>query len=169
MKISGIKKLILMLTACAILMLASAAIFSANSVVYAAPTEQTESAQASEGDEGEIQPRWTDLSLSINCGDGKVWATVKNDFTLFYSTVNVIVMLYSSDFYTESYSEMTLTSYNEIADLDMGKTITTEASTGGVERYWIARMRYKINSGDWKEKTTGTCRISGTGEYLGHI
>lgn len=43
----------------------------------------------------------TSLSLSINSGNGKVWATVKNDLTVFSSTVIVIVQLYSSDSYAE--------------------------------------------------------------------
>lgn len=64
---------------------------------------------------------------------------------------------------------MTLASYNETGDLDMGKTITTEASTGGVEKYWLAKMRYKINNDEWKSKDTGVCRISGSGEFLGYM
>lgn len=33
---------------------------------------------------------FTSLSISINGGNGKVWATVKNDFTLFPATVIVV-------------------------------------------------------------------------------
>ena len=111
----------------------------------------------------------TSLSLSINSGDGKVWATVRNDLTVFSSTVIVIVQLYSSDTYAESYTEMELVCMNSIADLDMGKTISTEAETGGVEKFWLARMRYKIDKGSWSSRDTGACRISGSGEFLGYI
>lgn len=61
------------------------------------------------------------LSLSINSGDGKVWATVKNDYTIFPGTISVIVQLYSSDTYAESYTQMTLVCANSIVDLDMEK------------------------------------------------
>ena len=111
----------------------------------------------------------TSLSLAINSGDGKVWATVKNDLTVFSSTVVVIVQLYSSNTYAESYTEMELVCMNSIADLDMGKTITTEAETGGVEKFWLARMRYKIDKGSWSSRNTGACRISASGEFLGYI
>ncbi len=111
----------------------------------------------------------TSLSLSINSGNGKVWATVKNDLTVFSSTVIVIVQLYSSDSYAESYTQMELVCMNSIADLNIGKTITTEAETGGVEKFWLARMRYKVDNGSWSSRQTGACRISASGEFLGFI
>lgn len=111
----------------------------------------------------------TSLSLSINSGNGKVWATVKNDLTVFSSTVIVIVQLYSSDTYAESYTQMELVCMNSIADLDMGKTISTEAETGGVEKFWLARMRFKIDGGSWSSRQTGACRISASGDFLGFI
>ena len=97
------------------------------------------------------------LSLSINGGNGKVWATVKNDY------------IYSSDTYTESYNDMSLVSANSIGDLIMGKTITTESETGGVEKFWMARMRYKIDKNSWTSKHTAACRISANGDFLGYI
>lgn len=111
----------------------------------------------------------TSLSLSINSGNGKVWATVKNDLTVFSSTVIVIVQLYSSNSYAESYTQMELVCMNSIADLNIGKTITTEAETGGVEKFWLARMRYKVDNGSWSSRQTGACRISASGEFLGFI
>ncbi|MDE7379458.1 MAG: hypothetical protein K2N14_00255 [Clostridia bacterium] len=165
MKIGKIKGLLCSMLCCAMLLTSTLVCFSAKGV-YAAP--QDYAPETAEDDAGEIQPRWTDLSLSINGGNGKVWATVKNDFTLFFSTVTVVVFLYSSDTYAESYEDMTLVSTNEIRDLDVGKTITTEAETGGVEKFWLARMRYNINSGGWESRQTAACRISGTGEFLGY-
>ena len=63
-----------------------------------------EAVQSSEeSTESGIEPRlFTSLSISLNGGNGKVWATVKNDFTLFPSTVLVIVQLYTSYNYCES-------------------------------------------------------------------
>ena len=123
------------------------------------------------GTEGDVEPYglFTSLSLSIDCGGGKVWATVKNDFTLFPATVIVIVQLYSSDTYAESYTEMKLVCYNSINDLNIGQTVRTEASTEGKTQYWNARMRYKIDSKEWESKETGVCRIDGDGNFLGYI
>lgn len=135
-----------------------------------AQTEEEANQTTDAGEEGTPSERlFTQLSISINCGDGKVWATAKNDFTLFPSTVVVIVQLYSSDTYAESYEQMTLVSANSTSDLDMGNTITTEASTGGVEKFWLARMRYKIDNGSWEYRQTAACRISGSGEFLGYV
>lgn len=124
-----------------------------------------------ESNDSSITPRglYTSLSLSINGGNGKVWATVKNDFTLFPSTVKVIVELYSSDTYQESHLNMTLVSINNIDDLDMGKTIVAEASTGGVQKYWQARMRYKIDNGSWENRNTTTVLYDAEGNYLGYM
>lgn len=139
--------------------------YSAYADSYTAESELT-----GEGEQTNPSERlFTSLSVSINCGDGKVWATVKNDFTLFPSTVIVVVQLYSSDTYAESYEDMTLVSANSISDLNMGDTITTEASTGGVEKFWLARMRYKINNDNWDSRQTAACRISASGEFLGYV
>ena len=106
------------------------------------------------------------LSLSIKGGDHKVIATVRNDFTLFPSTVNVIVQLFYSDTYCEDYNQMTLAAMNSTDDLNMGKAISVEASTGGEERFWMARMRFKENNGSWKSDTV-TGRYTADGTYLG--
>lgn len=110
---------------------------------------------------------FTTLSISLNGGDGKVRTTVKNDFTLFYSTVRVIVQLYASDTYQEDYHDMELIWQNSTIDLDMGVTVTAEASTGGRQRYWIGRMRYSINAGGWEERTVGPLLYSAEGKYSG--
>ena len=109
---------------------------------------------------------YTHLTLNINGGNGKMWATVKNDFTLFPATVKVIVELYSSDTYYESYTDMTLVATKSIDDLNIGKSISVEASTGGVQKYWQARMRYKIDNGGWKSETTGTILCNAEGGYI---
>lgn len=121
------------------------------------------------GSEDEMEPYATvSLSISLNGGDGKVWATVRNDFSLFFPTVGVIVELYSSSTYCESYTDMELVSINSITDLNIYKTIVASASTDGVQKYWQGRMRYKINGGDWKEKSTGTGLYDGNGNFLGY-
>ena len=112
---------------------------------------------------------FTSLSISINGGEGKVWGTVKNDVTIFPSTVIVIVELYSSTTYEESHLNMQLEARVYTEDLNMGKTITATSTTGGVQKYWHARSRYKVDNGAWKELSTGTCKIGPNGEYLGII
>lgn len=109
----------------------------------------------------------TNLEIALNGGDGEVWTTVKNKFTLFPSTVYVIVQLYVSDVYCEDYKDMTLVASNSTMDLDLGKTIEARASTGGKQCYWMGRMRYKIDGDPWDERTVGVGLYSATGEFLG--
>ena len=113
----------------------------------------------------EVQPRgiYTSLSLTIDGGNGEVWATAKNAFTMFPSSVYVIVQLYSSETYQDSYLNMKLEAQNVTKDLDMGKTITAAASTNGTKRYWKARAYYKVDKKDWKEKLSDTWLFDGDG------
>lgn len=136
--------------------------------VNALQTNSVVNAANDDGGSQGVTPRgiFAALSLSINSGDGKVWATAKNDFTLFPATVIVIVELYSSDVYYESHTQMTLTSRNTIDDLNIGNTLVAEASTGGVQKYWQARMRYKVDNRSWKEEVTDSLLIDGDGNYI---
>lgn len=167
-------KIVTFILICAFVITSGFAISSVQSVynTYAETNEQIKREDPELNDDGQeasVYGLVTSLSLAIDSGDGKVWATVKNDFTLFSETVVVIVQLYSSDTYAESYTEMSLVCMNSIADLDIGQTISTEAETGGVEKFWLARMRYKIGDDVWQSRQTGACRISGSGEFLGYI
>lgn len=127
------------------------------------PSEGIESA-----DEGiSTYGLFTSLSITINGGDGKVWTTVRNDFTLFPSTVIVILQLYAADSYVESYTEMTLMNQDSTMDLDMGKSITVSAPTGGKTRFWMGRMRYKIDSKGWEEDIVGAAKFDADGNFLG--
>ncbi len=173
-KLSRLLTYLTVVLVCALIVVSTFAVISVNKVFKAyAETEQTISNEDPElkGQDGQAGTYGlgTSLSLSINGGNGKVWATVKNDFTFLPSTVIVIVQLYSSDTYAESYTEMELVCMNSIGDLDIGQTITTEAETGGVEKFWLARMRYKIDGDIWQSRQTGACRLSATGEFLGYI
>lgn len=106
------------------------------------------------------------ISLSIDGGNGNVWAKAKNEFTLFPSTVEVYVELYSSTTYQESYTTMTLVSMNHISDLDMGHSLQAIASTNGTQLYWQARVRYKLDNNSWKSKTTSTFLFNAQGNYI---
>lgn len=108
----------------------------------------------------------TKMTLSIDAGNGYVTAIVKNNFTLFPSTIWVFVELYSSEDYQESYTTMQLMGRENIRDLDMGKSITVSAPTNGQTLYWQARMRYKFDNNDWVVKTTSTLLFDGEGNEI---
>ncbi len=110
---------------------------------------------------------FTFLSISLNGGDGKVWATAKNDFTLFSSTICVIVQLYSSTTYQEKYTDMTLEYSNSSLNLTKGNTTVAETLTNGEQKYWIGRMRYKVDGNNWREETVGPLLYSEDGNFLG--
>ena len=109
---------------------------------------------------------YTSLTISIKGENGIVRTTVKNEITIFPATVYVIVELYSSVNFTDSYQNMTLESTVQIGDLDLGKTITAEASTNGVQKYWMGRTRYKVDNGAWKEMDTGICLYDANGNFI---
>ena len=106
------------------------------------------------------------LSINMSGNNGVITATAKHDFSLFSSTVPVYVYLYSSYSYQQSYEDMTLVGSNYISDLDMGDSITVSASTGGIQKYWKARMYFKIDSGSWQEKTTNTFLYDANGNEV---
>ena len=110
--------------------------------------------------------RETEKFVLIKLRENGVGTAVKNDVTIFPSTVIVIVELYSSETYQESYQNMTLEQKVQTGDLNLGKTITAEASTGGVQKYWLGRTRYKVDNGAWKEMKTGVCIYDANGNFV---
>lgn len=118
--------------------------------------------------DSEIMPLlFTSLNMSLYGENGVICTTVSNAFTLFPSKVYVIALLYSSDTYCESYTEMTLTASNSTTDLDMGTSITASASTEGRTRFWLARARWSTDASTWKEKSLGPIKFNGDGEDVG--
>lgn len=99
---------------------------------------------------------YTDLRFSLDGGNGKVWASVKNKFTLFPATVTVYIYLFSSDTYCENYQDMTLVAQNYIYDLDQGNTVTATASTNLQQKYWKYRAYYQIDNKGWQENISDT-------------
>ena len=154
---------------CSIIVLFAGCFAIVRPSVASADVCESEELQQEVTDNDEITPwgLFTNLSISLNGGDSKVWATVVNEFTLFPSKVMVIVQLYASDTYEENYLNMHLMSQNSIMDLDIYNSIVAEASTNGKEMYWIGRVRYDIDGRGWQEKITGPARYSATGEFLG--
>ena len=92
--------------------------------------------------------------------------TVKNKFTLFPAVIVVYVELYSSETYTEDYTKMTLEGRNSTLDLNQGKSLEIRVPTGGKQKYWKARMRYKMDDRDWEERETVSVLYGANGELL---
>ncbi len=109
---------------------------------------------------------FTNLTLALDAGNGEVWAVVKNTFTLFPATVRVVVELYSSYSFQNSHNDMTLICKNDIADLNMGKSIETRTKINGERKYWKARMYYKIDNKAWQEKETEAVLLDENGVYI---
>lgn len=109
---------------------------------------------------------YTSLSLSMDGGSGRVWATAKNEVTIFPSTVRVTVELYCSDVYYASYENMTLAASNSISDLNMGESITVNCSTGGKQKYWQGRMVYKIDNKAPESKVTMAMIFDANGNFI---
>lgn len=128
----------------------------------------TVKAETSTADNDNITTRgiYTKLSLEFNSNNGIVSATVKNEFTLGYSTIQVIVEIYSSYELVTSTDDMTLESRNTTTDLDIYKTITTSCSVGGEQKYWCAVMEYKQDSQDWVRKTTSMVLLDKNGNKV---
>ena len=126
-----------------------------------------ESAVVNVDEPAEAEPRlFTTLSLNIGVDNGEVWAAVKNEFTLGFATVRVYVQLYSSYTYQESYTNMTFESQTYVEDLNIYETVRTASPTNGEQKYWMARARYRINSGDWKDKVSSLWLIDVDGNVL---
>lgn len=149
---------------CAACMLAASA--SAMPVAHAQTNLRNECGISATGENIEPRALIVDLSISLNSGNGKVWVTAKNEFTLFPATVKVELELYSSDTYCSSYEQMTLVEKKTVDDLNIGESFNAEAFTGGKPKYWCGRMNYKVDKKDWKTSVTGIYQIDGNGNVI---
>ena len=154
-----VKKLVLFVI---LLLMATVICLSFNSKISKAETVREDTAVC--GNE-EVTPRgiYTKMDFAVDGGNGKVWLTAKNQFTLFPSTVTVTVELYRADTYQEDFANMTLVASNYIYDLDQGETLTATASTDGKQSYWKAKGRYKRDSSDWVEVVFDTVLFNANG------
>lgn len=117
----------------------------------------------------EDQPRGLIAFVNLNLEsdhNGHITAKVENVFTLFPATVPAVVELYYSYTYQEDYNNMILAGRNMSSDLNMGESISVTASTDGETRYWIARSRYRLDAGDWKDTIAGPFYYNGNGDLL---
>ncbi|MDE7208895.1 MAG: hypothetical protein K2O31_03350 [Clostridia bacterium] len=108
----------------------------------------------------------TKISLDIGSSGTTMWARAHNDFTLGPSTIQVYVYLYSSTTYQEDYMQMTLESSKYIGDLNINKTLETTAQINGVQRYWRARVKYKLDQKDWVSMESETHLVDVNGNVI---
>lgn len=106
---------------------------------------------------------FTYITASLTGGNSYVTAVAKNEFTLFPSTIRVIVTLYSSNTYQENIANMTLESTATTDNLDIFATLEASAYTGGVQKYWRGRVEYKFDNDDWATLETATVLCNGDG------
>ncbi|MDE6604696.1 MAG: hypothetical protein K2K85_01590 [Clostridia bacterium] len=125
-------------------------------------------ASATTGEETEVEARglMTKISIQIGSSGGNVWAMAHNDFTLGPSTIQVYVYLYSSLTYQEDYMQMTLENKNYISDLNINQSLETSAPINGVQRYWRARVFFKLDQKDWTSKETITYLVDVNGNVI---
>lgn len=110
----------------------------------------------------ESEELFTSISLSLKVENGNVLASVRNDFTFGFATVQVYVYLYSSETYQDAIGNMTFESSNYISDLNIYQTISASKTLSA--KYWKAKMNYKIDSASWEEKSTATFYIDSNGK-----
>ena len=137
---------------------------SAAGEVQASAAEEVQTSAA----EAANEPRalFAHLTLKLEGGNGEVWATAKNVFTLFPGTVEVQVELYSSTEYPSSYEEMTLERRIYKGDLNQGKELVARASTDGEQRYWMARMTSNVDGSGKQDKLIGPMLFDGNGNLI---
>ena len=108
----------------------------------------------------------TKLDLNVKFDNNIAKATVKNSFTLFPAKAQVYVYLYFAEIYTTDYTKMQEVANNYIKDLDMNKTLTATYEMQGESGYFLARMRYKIDSRNWEERTTDAYKRDYNGIFM---
>lgn len=60
----------------------------------------------------------------------------------------------ASSTYQDSYLKMTLEKKEYIDDLDINKSLRVSMPINGVQKYWKARVMYKLDKNDWVSKET---------------
>ena len=160
------KSLLKILAAGLVCALAPVFLFFAGCANNLAPAGNEKAGAEYENPEASEYGLFTKLTLTLDCGNGKVWATVKNTYTVLPSTVRVSVELYKSGSYKPTYKEMELASENSVEDLDIFQTVTAEAPAGGKTCFWQARMYYRIDNGAWREQLTKVMAINAEGKIV---
>lgn len=150
------------------LVLFAGVFFTADKPEAAAASESENPAASMSMTEEDVETRGlvAVVSLSISGGNGMITATAKNEFTLGNSTVRIRLLMYSSYDFQEYHSDMELVDEAIKSDLNIFKTFSLSVPTNGEQKFWMARMRYKVDDNDWQEKVTNCILYSAEGEEL---
>lgn len=103
------------------------------------------------------------VSVAIDGANGEVWAAAQTKSAIFAKAIYVVLELYSSDTYQDSYLNMTLEKRVSTANLAKGDIIKAVMPTNGVQKYWRGRMYYKADSANWKYAETSTALFDPNG------
>ncbi len=129
---------------------------------------QAETLSETQSDQPDTRGIFTKLTLTLDsAGDGYITASVRNDFTLGYSTIQVVVEIYASNEFCENYQDMVRMARKTTLDLDIYDTLSVTCAVGGQPRYWCALMKYKQDQKDWETKVTSLVYLDGMGNKLG--
>ncbi len=132
-----------------------------------ASTAKAETVAEVESDAPETRGILTKLTLTLtNDYEGYVTATARNDFTLGYSIIQVVVEIYSSYEFKESYLLMNREARIATSDLDIYQELTVTCPTGGEIKYWCAVMKFKQDQKDWTTKCTPMVLLDGNGNKI---
>ncbi len=129
-------------------------------------TAAAEEVQAAAVEANEPRALLAYLTIELEGGNGEVWATAKNVFTLLPGTVEVQIELYSSTQLPSSYEEMTLERRIYKGDLNQGKELVARASTDGEQRFWMARMTSNVDGSGKQDKLVGPMLFDGNGNLV---
>lgn len=98
--------------------------------------------------------------------EGYVTGTARVKSAILVKNIKAVVELYSSLTYQESYLQMQPEARAFSNDLKKGMELTASAPINGVVRYWVVKMYYSVDGGDWKTVVTKPCRFDEKGIYL---
>lgn len=150
-----------------ILLLAVLTIALAIILPFAGSTAKAETLTETQSDQPQTRGLYTRLTLTLNKhSDGYITATVKNEFTLGLSVIQVIIEVYSADDIYDDTNDMVLEGRIATADLDIYEELSVTVPTGGVSRYWCAVMKYKQDQKDWVTKSTSVVLLDAYGNKI---
>ena len=98
--------------------------------------------------------------------EGYVTGTARVKSAIFVKNIKAVVELYSSLTYQESYLQMQPEARATSNDLKKGVELTASAPINGVVRYWVVKMYYSVDGGDWTTVVTKPCKFDEKGIYL---
>lgn len=135
--------------------------FSSMSSLLAKADETDSESKISMSESSDVETRA--ILVKMTCllikNENTIRAQAQNEFTLFPGKVQTKVYLYSSETYTEDYTQMKFEASNYISDLDQGESISARVDLYG-QRYWRGRTMFLVdNDKEWKSVETETIYV----------